>query len=114
MRLVIEGIVIIIVPFVASFLFNVISLLAAVFNLVACVSTMNDVLQVRVVPVLSSATLLQRRETYSRVPMWALAVVRILTMLSISALEYQVHHGGCVQHCLEAFNLRVDFFTFVG
>jgi hypothetical protein len=58
MRLVIEGIVIIIVPFVASFLFNVISLLVVVFNPVACIFAMNDVMQVLVVPVLSSAMLL--------------------------------------------------------
>jgi hypothetical protein len=50
-RLVIEGTIIIIVPFVASFLFDVTSLLAPFFNSDVCISAVNNVTQVPIVPI---------------------------------------------------------------
>jgi hypothetical protein len=45
------------------------------------------------------------------VPIWALTVVEILSLLFVAALKGWVHHGSYAQHCLEALNLRVDFFV---
>jgi hypothetical protein len=113
-RLVVEGTVIIIVPLIVSFLFDVISLLTPVFNSVACISTMNNAVQVPGIPVPSSAVFLRGREIAGRVPMRALMVVGVLTPHSVFTLKDQVHHGSCIQHCLKALNLRVDFFVVLG
>jgi hypothetical protein len=41
-------------------------------------------------------------------------VVGVLTPHSVFTLKDQVHHGSCIQHCLKALNLRVDFFVVLG
>jgi uncharacterized metal-binding protein len=57
-RLVIEGTIIVIVLLISSFLLNVFTLLAPVFNLVMCISAVNDVMQILVIPILPWATFL--------------------------------------------------------
>jgi hypothetical protein len=50
---------------------------------------------------------LQWSETTGQVPLWALAVDRVLNPQPDYMLESWVHHGSCVQHCLEVLNLCV-------
>jgi hypothetical protein len=57
-RLVIEGTIVITVPFIASFLFDAFSLLAVVFNSAACISAVDHVTQVSVIPISFSAVFL--------------------------------------------------------
>jgi hypothetical protein len=63
LRLIVEGTIIIIVPLIASFLFHAVSLLALVFYLAACISITDDITQVLVIPVSSSAAFLRWSET---------------------------------------------------
>jgi hypothetical protein len=60
-RLIIVETIIIIVTLIALFLFHALSLSAPIFYLAACISAVDDVAQVTVVPPMSSAMLLQRR-----------------------------------------------------
>jgi hypothetical protein len=46
--------------------------------------------------------------------MRAWAVVRILTLPSLSALGNQVLNDSCIQHGLEALDLHVDLLTVLG
>jgi hypothetical protein len=105
--LIIERNIIVIVPLFVTLALNTVSLLAPVFNPVACISVVDYIAQVPVVPISSSIVLLQGSETTSRVPMWALAMVRVLTPHSISTHENWVHDDGCDSHCLESLNLRI-------
>jgi hypothetical protein len=57
-RLVIEGTIIVIILLISSFLLNVFTLLAPVFNLVMCISAVNDVMQILVIPILPWAAFL--------------------------------------------------------
>jgi hypothetical protein len=57
-RLIIIGIVIVIVPFFTVLLFKALVLLVSVFNLVACISVTDDIIQVLIIPVSSSAAFL--------------------------------------------------------
>jgi hypothetical protein len=108
MRLIVEGTVIVIVPLLVLFMLDVALHLAPVYNLVACISIVYNITQVLVILVSSSAMLLWGSETTGRAPMWALAVVKVLTPHSISMFGNRVHHSNHVQHCLVALNLRVD------
>jgi hypothetical protein len=56
--LIIEGTIIVIVPLLASFALDTISLLAPVFNPVACISVADNIKQVSVVPLSFSIVLL--------------------------------------------------------
>jgi hypothetical protein len=56
--LIIEGTIIVIVPLLASFALDTISLLAPVFNPVACISVADNIKQVSVVPLSFSVMLL--------------------------------------------------------
>jgi hypothetical protein len=85
-RLVVEGTIIIIIPLVVSFMFNALSLLAPIFNLVVCISVANDVTQVMVILVSSSAVFLWGSEAAGRVSAQSLAVVRVLILHSISVI----------------------------
>jgi hypothetical protein len=57
-RLIIIGIVIVIVPFFTLLLFKALVLLVSVFNLVACISVTDDITQVLIISVSSSAAFL--------------------------------------------------------
>jgi hypothetical protein len=107
-RVIVVRTIIIIVPFVTSFTFDVISFLAPVFNSVEHISATDNITQVPVVLVLFSTVLLQGSDVAGRVSAWALAVVRILTLTPVSMCKGRVNHGRCVQHCLEALDLRID------
>jgi hypothetical protein len=61
-RLVIEETIVIIVPFIVSFLLNTLSLLAPVFYAAACISIVDDVVQVTAIPIMPSAVLLRWSE----------------------------------------------------
>jgi hypothetical protein len=74
--LVIVGAIVIIVPLIASFALDTISLLESVFNLVVCISVANDIVQVSI---LILAALNWRCYAVGQVLMWALVVARVLT-----------------------------------
>jgi hypothetical protein len=57
-RLVVDGIITVIIPFMVPLLFRVVLFLAPVFNSVKCVSVADDVAQVPVVPISFSAAFL--------------------------------------------------------
>jgi hypothetical protein len=58
-RLIVVRTIVVIVPFIASLMFNAVSLLVQVFNMVARISVVDKVTQVPVVPISFLATLLQ-------------------------------------------------------
>jgi hypothetical protein len=114
MRLVIEGTIIIIVPLIMLFLLNALSLLASVVYLTTCISAVDDIAQLVIVLMTPSAMLLGWSEAACRVPMGTLPVVKLVTLDSVFAVVDWVHHCCCVQHRLEAIDMRVDFFIFFG
>jgi hypothetical protein len=63
--LVIVGTIIIIVPLIVLILFHALSLSASVFDPVTCISAVDDVAQVAIIPPMSSAVLLQRSDAAS-------------------------------------------------
>jgi hypothetical protein len=109
-RLIIIGTVVVIVPFFTLLLFKALVLLAPVFNLVVCISTMDDVEKISGIQVSSSATFLWWSETASHAPMGTLPVVMLVTPCFILMVEHRVNHGCCIQHRLEALHVCVDFF----
>jgi hypothetical protein len=54
--LVIEGTIIVMVPLIMSFLLNALMLLASVVNPVTCISAVDDIVQVPIIPVPPLAT----------------------------------------------------------
>jgi hypothetical protein len=62
-RVIIVRAIIIIVPFIASFVLDAVSFLALVFDLATCIPIVDNVTQISVVPIL--ATLLQRSDVVS-------------------------------------------------
>jgi hypothetical protein len=86
-RLVVEGTIVVIVPFIVLFLFGTFSLLAVVFYSAVCICIANDVVQVLIIPILPLAAFLQWSETASRVPMRTLSVVKRLTLNTIVTVE---------------------------
>jgi hypothetical protein len=107
--LVIVGAIVITVPFLASFTLDAVSLLAPVFNLVACILVADDVTQVPSIPV--SAALLQWSDAAGRLPVWAWEVVRVLTHFLSPCSGGRVLDDSCIQHGLEALDLCVDLLT---
>jgi hypothetical protein len=97
---------VIIVPFLTSFMLHAVSFLAPIFNPVTCISVANDVTQVSPVSIL--VALLWWSDVASRVPVCAWAVVRVLTLPSVSTHRGWVVNDSCIQHGLEALDLRVD------
>jgi hypothetical protein len=57
-RLVIVGTIIIIVPLIALFLFHALLLSVPIFDPIACISVVDDITQVTVVPTMPSAVFL--------------------------------------------------------
>jgi hypothetical protein len=104
--LVVEGPIEITVPFLAPFALGAVSFLASIFNPVTCISVANDVTQVS--PVSIPAALLRWSDVASRVPVCAWAVVMVLTLPSVSTHRGWVLNDSCIQHGLEALDLRVD------
>jgi hypothetical protein len=109
-RLVVEGIIIVIVPLITSFLLNALMLLAPVVNPVISISAADDIAQVSIIPIPPSAMLLRWSETAGRVPAWTLSVVKLMTLYFAITVEDRVNHGCCVQHHLEALYMHIDFF----
>jgi hypothetical protein len=110
MRLVIIGTVVVIVPFFTLLLFKVLVLLPSVFNPAACISAADDITQISIILISSSAAFLWWSETASRVNIRTLLVVMLVTSCFIIMVECWVNHGCCVQHHLEALYVCVDFF----
>jgi hypothetical protein len=109
-RLVIIETIVVIVPFFMLILFKALTLLTPVFNPTVCISIADDVVQILVIPVSSSATFVRWSETACHVPVRTLLVVRLVTPCFIIMVECQVHHGCCVQHCLKALHVCIEFF----
>jgi hypothetical protein len=80
MRLIVVRTIVVIVSFIVPFVLDVISLLAPVFYLVACIFVVDNIAQVAVVLISFSVTLLRGSDAIGRVPAWALTVVRVLTL----------------------------------
>jgi hypothetical protein len=68
-RLIIIGTIVVIVPIFTLLLFKAFMLLAPVFNPVMCISAVDDITQISVIPVSSTIMFLWWSETASRVPM---------------------------------------------
>jgi hypothetical protein len=65
------------------FLLNALSLLVPIFYLVVCISIMDDVAQITIVLITSSAGLLWWSETAGRVPMGTLLMAKLVASDSI-------------------------------
>jgi hypothetical protein len=57
-RLVVERIIVVIVPFIMALLFDVLMLLAPVINPTMCISDVDDIMQIAVFLIMPSAALL--------------------------------------------------------
>jgi hypothetical protein len=104
-RLVIIGTIVVIVPFFTLLLFKARALLMLVFYPATCISTVDDVMQISVIPVLSSVMFLRWKETACRVPMWTLLVVNLMTPCFVITVECWVNHSYCIQHHLEVLHV---------
>jgi hypothetical protein len=82
-RLVIVRTIIIKVPFIVLFLLFTLPSLAVVFYSATCISATDDIMQVAVVSVTSSAVLLLWSDATGRIPMKTLLLVIIMTPVSI-------------------------------
>jgi hypothetical protein len=83
------GTVVVIVPFLMSFAFDVVSLLALDFNPAVCISVVYNVAQIFVVPI--SAALLRGSDAAGGVPAQTLAVVKVM-ITPISVIKSWVNH----------------------
>jgi hypothetical protein len=110
-RLIVIGIVVGIVSFFTLLLFKALVLLASVFNPATCISTVDDVVQISVIPVSFSAAFLRWSESARRVPMGTMSVVMLMNPCFILTVERWVNHNCCVQHRLETLYVCVDFFV---
>jgi hypothetical protein len=110
MRLVIIGTIVVIVPFFTLLLFKALALLTLVFNPSMCISAADDVMQISVILVSSSAVFLWWSETACRVPMRTLPVVMLMTPCFIITVEHWVNHYCCIQHHVEVLHVCVNFF----
>jgi hypothetical protein len=95
-RLVIEGAIIIIVPFIASFLLNTLSPLAPTFYPAACISAADDVAQISVVPITPSTALLRWSEATGQILTGTLPVIKLMTHGSVFLTVDWVHYGCCI------------------
>jgi hypothetical protein len=86
-RLVVIGIIVIIVPLFTLLLFEALALLTPVFYLATCISAMDDVVQISVISISSSAAFLQWSETTCRVLMLTLPMVSLVTPCFIITIE---------------------------
>jgi hypothetical protein len=82
-RLVIVGAIVIMVPLSALFLLVTLPILAPAFDLTACISTMDDVVQVAVVSTTLLAMLLLWSDATGRVPTGTLPVVIFVILISV-------------------------------
>jgi hypothetical protein len=99
-RLVIEGTIIVIVPIIMSLLLDALKLLALVVNPATCISTVDDVAQVSVIPIMPSVMLLRWSETAGRVPVRILSMVRFMTPYFAVMVQDWVNHANRLLHCL--------------
>jgi hypothetical protein len=109
-RLVVIGTIVAIVPFFTLILFKALVPLVSVFDSATCISTADDVAQIPVIQVSSSAMFLRWSETAREVPVRTLPVFKLMSPCFMITVECLVHHGCCVQHRLEALHVCVDFF----
>jgi hypothetical protein len=108
--LVIVGAIVVIVPLFMSFLLKALALLAPVFNPVACISIVEHVTQVLVIPISPLAALLQWSEATGQVSMGTLLVVMLMNLCFVVAVEGRVDNGCCVQNRVETLHVCIDFF----
>jgi hypothetical protein len=111
MRLVVVRTIIIIVPFIALFLLFTLPISASVFNSTMCISTVDDVVQVIVVSIVSSAALLWWSDAAGQVPTRTLPVVIIMTPISILMVIDWICYYCRVQHRLESLDVHIDLFV---
>jgi hypothetical protein len=104
-RMVIVGAIVISVPLVVLFQFITHSISASSFDPAACISTTDDVMQVVVVLTMA----LRWSDAAGRVPPGTPPVVIIVTPVSILLIMGWVSYHCCVQHRLDALNMRIDF-----
>jgi hypothetical protein len=87
MRLVIIETIVVIVPFFMLLLFKALMLLTPIFDLATCISIVDDVAQISIIPVSSSAAFLRWTEIACRVPVQTLPVVKLMTQCFIIMIE---------------------------
>jgi hypothetical protein len=110
-RLIVIGTIVVIVPFFMLLLFKALALLESVFNPNAPISATDDITEISVILVSSSAAFLWWIETASSVPMETLPVVMLMTLCFILTVKRWVNHGCCVLHRLEMLHVCIDFFV---
>jgi hypothetical protein len=98
--------IVIIVLFLAPFTLGAASFLMPILDPIVSISIADDIMQVSFISTL--VVLLWWSDAAGRVPVWAWAVVRILTPPPISVLEGWVLNDSHVQHGSEVLDLRVD------
>jgi hypothetical protein len=79
-----------------------------------CNSAMDDVTQVTVVSIASSAVLLWWSDDASHVPMRTLLIVMIMTLVSILLVIDRIRYCCPIQHRMESLNVCVDLFIIFG
>jgi hypothetical protein len=109
-RLVIVGTLVIKVPFITLFLFHALSFPTPVFDPTTSISVLDDITQVTVVPTTPSTVLPWWSDAAGRVLMGTPLAVKLMTPVSILVVVDRIYHCCCVQHRLEALDMRVDFF----
>jgi hypothetical protein len=90
-RLIVIGTIIEILPFFTLLLFKTLMIMAPVFYSTTCISIADDVAQMSVIPISSSAAFLRLSEIASRVPVGTLPVVMLITSSFIFTVECQVN-----------------------
>jgi hypothetical protein len=113
-RMVIIGTIMIIVPLDTLFLFHALFLSVPVFDPTACISAMDGVVQLMVVPTTPSDVLLQWSDDVGWVPVGTMPVVKLVTAVSILIVVDQIYHNCCLQHHMQALDMHVDFFIIFG
>jgi hypothetical protein len=92
-RLIVVGDIIVIVPFVVLLLLSALSISASAFNLVACISIADDVMQVTIMFVMPSGALLWWSDVAGRVPVRTLSVVILVTPIPVLLVADWICYG---------------------
>jgi hypothetical protein len=113
-RLVVVRTIIIIVPFIALFLLFMLPISALVFDSATSISDVDGITQVMVISIASSATFHPWSDAAGQVPMRTLLVVIIMTPIFVLVVIDWIRYRCCVQHRLEAVDVRIDFLVIFG
>jgi hypothetical protein len=112
--LVIVWATIIIVPLLALLLLGMLPIFAPIFNPAMCISTVDDIMQVSVIPAMPLIVLLWWSDAAGRVRTGTVPVVIFVTPIFVPLVMDCIRYGCCILHRLEAFDMLIDFFIIFG